>query len=153
MSLINGDTVLGIPLTALYDADPTAAVAGCVKAGISVFLDQYSAPLRDALDKKLVTEADIEHNIRGSLRMRMRLGEFDPPGMSPYDKISDNEEPWCGEKNRALALKVTQESIVLLKNSDGLLPLDKSRLRSVAVIGPFGDNALVGRAAQRRPPS
>jgi beta-glucosidase len=126
-----------------YYPDPTAAVAGCVKAGISVFLDQYSAPLRDALDKKLVTEADIEHNIRGNLRMRMRLGEFDPPGMSPYDKISDNEEPWYGERNRALALKVTQESIVLLKNSDGLLPLDKSRLRSVAVIGPFGDNVLM----------
>jgi beta-glucosidase len=126
-----------------YYPDTTAAVAGCVKAGISVFLDQYSAPLRDALDKKLVTEADIEHNIRGNLRMRMRLGEFDPPGMSPYDKISDNEEPWYGEKNSALALKVTQESIVLLKNSDGLLPLDKSRLRSVAVIGPFGDNVLM----------
>jgi beta-glucosidase len=126
-----------------YYPDPTAAVAGCVKAGISVFLDQFAAPLRDAVDKKLVTEADIERNIRGNLRMRMRLGEFDPPGMSPYDKISGNEERWYGDKNRALALKVTQESIVLLKNSDGLLPLDKSRLRSVAVIGPFGDNVLV----------
>ncbi len=126
-----------------YYPDPTAAAAGCVKAGISVFLDQFAAPLRDALDKKLVTESDIEHNIRGNLRMRMRLGEFDPPGMSPYEKISDNEEPWYGEKNRALALKVTRESIVLLKNSDGLLPLDKSRLRSVAVIGPFGDNVLM----------
>ena len=126
-----------------YYPDPTAAVAGCVKAGISVFLDRFADPLKDALDKKLVTEADIEHNIRGNLRMRMRLGEFDPPGMPPYDKISDNEEPWYGEKNRALALKVTRESIVLLKNSDGLLPLDKSKLRSVAVIGPFGDNVLV----------
>jgi beta-glucosidase len=126
-----------------YYPDPTEAVAGCVKAGISVFLDQFAAPLRDALDKKLVTESDIEHNIRGNLRMRMRLGEFDPPGMSPYEKISDNEQPWYGEKNRALALKVTQESIVLLKNSDGLLPLDKSKLRSVAVIGPFGDNVLI----------
>ena len=126
-----------------YYPDPTEAVAGCVKAGISVFLDQFAALLRDALDKKLVTESDIEHNIRGNLRMRMRLGEFDFPGMSPYEKISDNEQPWYGEKNRALALKVTQESIVLLKNSDGLLPLDKSKLRSVAVIGPFGDNVLI----------
>ena len=126
-----------------YYPDPTAAAAGCVKAGISVFLDRFAEPLRDALDKKLVTEADIEHNIRGNLRMRMRLGEFDPPGMSPYDKISDNEEPWYGEKNRALALKVTQESIVLLKNSNGLLPLDKSKLRSVAIIGPFGDNVVI----------
>jgi beta-glucosidase len=126
-----------------YYPDPTAAVAACVKAGISVFLDRFAEPLKDALDKELVTESDIEHNIRGNLRMRMRLGEFDPPGMSPYDEISDNEEPWYGEKNKALALQVTRESIVLLKNSDSLLPLDKSKLRSVAVIGPFGDNVLI----------
>jgi beta-glucosidase len=126
-----------------YYPDPTAAVVGCVKAGISVFLDQFATPLRDALDKKLLTEADIEPNIRGNLRMRMRLGEFDPPGLSPYDNISGTDEPWYGEKNKALALKVTQESIVLLKNSEGLLPLDKSKLHSIAVIGPFGDNVLI----------
>ena len=126
-----------------YYPDPTLAVAGCVKAGITVFLDQYATPLRDALDKKLLTEADIERNIRGSIRMRMRLGEFDPPEMVPYSKISGTEEPWYGEKNKVLARKVTQESIVLLKNSDNLLPLDKSKLRSIAVIGPFGGNVLV----------
>jgi beta-glucosidase len=131
-----------------YYSDPTAAVAGCVKAGISVFLDRYEVPLRDALDKKLVTEADIEGNIKGNLRMRMRLGEFDPPGMSPWEKISGDEEPWFSEKNKALARKVTQESIVLLKNaplkdSGNLLPLDKDKLHSIAVIGPYGDNVLM----------
>ncbi|MGA2327584.1 MAG: glycoside hydrolase family 3 C-terminal domain-containing protein [Bryobacteraceae bacterium] len=126
-----------------YYPDPTAAVVGCVKAGITVFLDQHAAPLRDALEKKLLTEADIEPNIRGNIRMRMRLGEFDPPEMSPYNNISGTEEPWYGEKNKVLARKVTQESIVLLKNSDNLLPLDKSKLRSIAVIGPYGDNVLV----------
>ena len=126
-----------------YYPDPTAAVAGCVKEGITVFLDQYATPLRDALDKKSIAEADIERNIRGNIRMRMRLGEFDPPEMSPYNAISGTEEPWYGEKNKALARKVTQESIVLLKNSDNLLPLDKTKLRSIAVIGPYGDNVLV----------
>jgi beta-glucosidase len=126
-----------------YYPDPTAAVVGCVKAGITVFLDQYATPLRDALEKKLLTEADIARNIRGNIRMRMRLGEFDPPEMVPYSKISGTEEPWYGAQNKALARKVTRESIVLLKNSDNLLPLDKSKLRSIAVIGPFGDNVLV----------
>jgi beta-glucosidase len=131
-----------------YYPDPTAAVAGCVKAGISVFLDRYEVPLRDALDKKLVTEADIERNIKGNLRMRMRLGEFDPPGMSPWEKISGDEEPWYNKKNIALARKVTQESIVLLKNAPldngaALLPLDKSKLHSIAVIGPYGDDVLM----------
>ena len=126
-----------------FYSDLASAVAGCVKAGISVFLDPYSEPLKDAIEKKLVTEADIERNIRGNLRMRMRLGEFDPLEMSPYNNIAGTEEPWYGEKNKALARKATQESIVLLKNSGGLLPLDKSKLHSVAVIGPFADSVLV----------
>src|ERR1039458_1965845 len=61
----------------------------------------------------------------------------------PAPPASGSEEPWYGEANKALARKVTQESIVLLKNADGLLPLDKSKLRSIAVIGPYGDNVLV----------
>jgi len=75
--------------------------------------------------------------------MRMRLGEFDPAEMVPYEKIAGTEEPWYGEKNKALARKVTQESIVLLKNSDNLLPLDRSKLRSIAVIGPFADRVFI----------
>jgi beta-glucosidase len=126
-----------------YYQDATAAVVGSVKAGITVFLDPYAAPLKDALDQKLLTEADIERNIRGNIRMRMRLGEFDPAEMVPYEKIAGTEEPWYGEKNKALARKVTQESIVLLKNSDNLLPLDRSKLRSIAVIGPFADRVFI----------
>jgi beta-glucosidase len=126
-----------------YYPDSTAAVAASVKAGITVFLDQYTRPLKDAMEKQLLTEADIERNIRGNLRMRIRLGEFDPPALSPYSKISGTEEPWYGEKNKTLARRVTRESIVLLKNSENLLPLDRSKLRSIAVIGPYGDNVLV----------
>jgi beta-glucosidase len=126
-----------------YYPDSTAAAAAAVKAGITVFLDQYAARITDALEKKLLTEADIERNIRGNIRMRMRLGEFDPPEMSPYNGISGAEEPWYGEKNKLLARRVTQESIVLLRNSEHLLPLDRSKLRSIAVIGPYGDNVLV----------
>jgi beta-glucosidase len=126
-----------------YYADATAAVVGCIKAGITVFLDPYSTPLKDALEKKLLTEADIDRNIRGNIRMRIRLGEFDPPELSPYNKIAGTEEPWYGEKNMALARKVTQESIVLLKNNGALLPLDKSKLHSVAVIGPLASDVLI----------
>ena len=126
-----------------YYEDPTAAVVGCVKAGITVFLDQYTSPLKDALEKKLLTEADIERNIRGNIRMRMRLGEFDPPEMVPYSNITGTEEPWFGEKNKALARKVTQESIVLLKNDDGLLPLDKANVKSIAVIGPAANDVFI----------
>jgi beta-glucosidase len=126
-----------------YYADDTEAAAGCVKAGISVFLDPYAPAVRAALEKKLITEADIDRNTKGNIRMRMRLGEFDPPEMVPYNKISGSEEPWYGEKNRALARRATQESIVLLKNADKLLPLDKSALKSIAVIGPSANNVFI----------
>ena len=126
-----------------YYPDATAATAGCVKAGISVFLDQYTTPLKDALDKKLVTEADIERNIKGNIRMRLRLGEFDPPEMVPYNKIPGTEEPWFSDKYKALARKATQESIVLLKNTDGLLPLNKAGLKSIAVIGPSANDVFM----------
>lgn len=126
-----------------YYPDPTAAVAGCLKAGITVFLDSFTSPLKDALAKNLVTESDIERNIKGNIRMRMRLGEFDPPEMVPYNKIAGTEEPWYGEKNKALARKVTQESIVLLKNADNLLPLDKSKVKSIAVLGTYANEVLV----------
>jgi beta-glucosidase len=126
-----------------YYADDTEAAAGCVKAGISVFLDPYAPAIRAALEKRLITEADIDRNIKGNIRMRMRLGEFDPPEMVPYNKISGSEEPWYGEQNKALARKAAQESIVLLRNADKLLPLDKSALKSIAVIGPSANNVFI----------
>jgi beta-glucosidase len=58
----------------------------------------------------------------------------------PWQNIQGSEEPWYGEANKALAKKAAQESIVLLKNADALLPLDKSKTHSIAVIGPLGDN-------------
>ena len=126
-----------------YYPDATAAAAGCVKAGISVFLDPYATQVKDALDKKMIAEADIERNIKGNIRMRMRLGEFDPPELVPYNKIPGTEEPWFGEKNKALVRKATQESIVLLKNTDNLLPLDKAGLKSIAVIGPSANDVFM----------
>jgi len=126
-----------------YYPDTVEAVAGAVKAGISVFLDFYAQGMRSALEKKLITEAEIDRNLKGNLRMRMRLGEFDPPEMVPYSKISGSEEPWYGEKNKALARKATQESIVLLKNTDKLLPLDKNALKSIAVIGPSANEVFI----------
>jgi beta-glucosidase len=126
-----------------YYPDSTEAAAGCVKAGITVFLDSYAQAVRAALEKKLITEADIDRNVKGNIRMRMRLGEFDPPELVPYSKISGTEEPWYGEKNKALARKATQESIVLLKNTDKLLPLDKTSLKSIAVIGAAANDVFI----------
>jgi beta-glucosidase len=65
--------------------------------------------------------------------------------MVPYSSIgvSDTLEPWLSEKHKAAAREVTQKTIVLLKNSNNALPLDRSKLRSIAVIGPRADEVLL----------
>ena len=115
------------------------AAAGVVKAGTAVILAGDAAAMQQAYtDKKLLT-ADMDAALRGNFRMRFRLGEFDPPAMVPYSTVDGTSTPWTSDAAKALARKVTQESIVLLKNSGNLLPLNKSTLKSLAVIGPNAD--------------
>ncbi len=111
------------------------AAAGCIKAGINQFLDTYKPGTMEALQKKLITEADIDANLRGVFRVMIKLGQLDPPEMVPYSNIGVGPEPWLSQKNRDFVRLITQKSIVLLKNQDNLLPLDKTKLKSIAVVG------------------
>jgi beta-glucosidase len=127
-----------------YYADLETAAAASVKAGIGQFLDDYRDAVRDALKKGLLTEADIDRALRGNFRVMMRLGLLDPSSRVPYSSIGqESNDPWLTDKHKALALLVTQKSIVLLKNSGNLLPLDKSSLKSIAVIGPRANEVLL----------
>jgi len=94
--------------------------------------------LPEAVQKGLLTEAQVNQAVERELEMRFRLGLFDPPAMVPFSKIGMDEVD--SPAHQALALKVAQESIVLLKN-DGLLPLDRAKIKSIAVIGPDADSA------------
>jgi beta-glucosidase len=119
-----------------YFPDLPTAAAGAIKVGINQFLDGiYKVNVTQALEKKLITMAEIEEVIRGSFRVMIKLGMLDPPEMVSYTKIKDGPEPWTRDENKALAHQVTQEAIVLLKNQNNLLPLDRSKLKSIAVVG------------------
>lgn len=118
------------------------AAAGCIKAGINQFLDNYKAGIQEALSKKLIAEADIDHVLRGVFRVMIKLGQLDPPEKVPYSTIGSGPEPWLSQKNREFARLITQKSIVLLKNNNNLLPLDKSKVRSIAVVGPRSAEVL-----------
>ncbi|WP_139903073.1 glycoside hydrolase family 3 C-terminal domain-containing protein [Clostridium thermarum] len=121
-----------------YDNNRDASAA-CIKAGISQFLDPlYTDGVNEALDAGLISMEDIDEVLRRNLRIMIRLGLLDPPEMVPYTKIGQTA-PWESEAHKALVKKATQKSIVLLKNSNDLLPLDKSSLKSVAVIGHKAD--------------
>jgi len=127
-----------------YYPDFETAAAESVKAGIGQFLDDYREPLRAALKRGLLTEADIDRALRGNFRVMIRLGLLDPPSRVPYSSIGkESIDPWATEKHKALALLATQKSIVLLKNSANLLPLDKKSLKSIAVIGPRASEVLL----------
>jgi beta-glucosidase len=128
-----------------YYLEMDIAAAACIKAGISQFLDKYRDGINEALKNKLLTEADIDNCVKGNFRVMIRLGLLDVPDNNPYAKIGINETeaPWLSEKHKQFARLITQKSIVLLKNTNNLLPLDKDKLKSVAVIGPRADEVLL----------
>lgn len=130
-----------------YYPDMDHAAAGAIHAGVNQFLDKYQAPVRGALQEKLITEADIDQNLKGVFRVMIRLGMLDPAAMNPYANIgreaSAKGDPWNWPAHKALARRVTDESIVLLKNKNRTLPLDANKLKSIAVIGPFADKVLL----------
>jgi beta-glucosidase len=125
-----------------YVPTPEAAAAVAVKAGD----DMCSGPLKEyyaltrAVRQGLISEAEIDTALRRALEARFRLGVFDPPAQVPFAQITiaENNTP----EHEALALKVARESIVLLKN-DGLLPLDRTKLKRIAVIGANADSIPV----------
>ena len=127
-----------------YYPDFETAAAESIKAGIGQFLDNYRDAVRGALKRGLLTETDIDRALRGNFRVMIRLGLLDPPARVRYASIGqEQEDPWLTDKHKALALRATQESIVLLKNSANLLPLDKKSLKSIAVIGPRANEVLL----------
>ncbi|MFO1475510.1 MAG: glycoside hydrolase family 3 C-terminal domain-containing protein [Verrucomicrobiota bacterium] len=121
-----------------------AAAAACIKAGINIFLDDYRASITNALADGLLTVPEIDEVIRGTLRISIRVGLLDPPDRVPYASIgaTNEPEPWLSEKTKSLVREATRESIVLLKNSDRCLPLDRARLKSIALIGPRANAVL-----------
>ena len=122
-----------------YYNDLPQGAAMAVKAGINQFLDNYKDAITTALKQELLTEKDIEKVIRGDFRVMIKLGLLDPPDLVPYTKIKEGDEPWLTLKHKELATWVTQKSIVLLKNDNQALPIDRATLKNIAVVGPYAD--------------
>ena len=143
---------LGLLITAHHAyADKEHGVAAAIKAGINHFLDTYKDDLTKALKDGLVTEAEIDAVEKNLLRVYLRLGEMDPSGVDPYGEIGkktagtrdETAPPWDQDSSKALARLATDESIVLLKNEGNTLPLDRTKLKTIAVIGPWADQVLL----------
>jgi len=127
------------------DKEHGSAVA--VKAGINRFLDEYKPDLTKALKDGLLTEADMDASLKNMIRLHLRLGEMDPDGVDPYAKIGRETNgtlpPWDRASSRELVRQATEESIVLLKNENNTLPLNREKLKVIAVIGPWTNEVLL----------
>ncbi len=119
------------------------AVALAVNAGCDMncghTLQRY---LGQAVDEMLISESTLDQSLIRSITGRVLLGDFDPPEQIPYNRIpiSCLESP----AHRQVALDAARQSIVLFKNENKTLPLDKSRLKKIAVIGPMADVCHLG---------
>jgi beta-glucosidase len=119
-----------------YVKTPEEAAAAAVKAGCNLCCGgDYNALVR-SVQQGLVSEKEIDQALYYTLWTRFKLGMFDPAEKVPYTKytIKDNDTPEHGRT----ALEVARQSLVLLKN-EGILPLDRSKYKRIAVIGPNGD--------------
>jgi beta-glucosidase len=111
----------------------------CIDFTTKVTDDHDYAPYLEAVQKGFLKEADIDIALKRLFTARMKLGMFDPPEMVPYSKI--DETLLDSPQHRALALKMANESMVLLKN-DGTLPLKTSGVK-IALIGPLAEQTQV----------
>lgn len=127
-----------------FDNDRAAAAAACIKAGITKFLDEYKDAVYEALHRKLISVEDIEKAIRGNLRISLKLGLLDHTEDNPYAAIgvTDTIAPWSKPETQALVREATLKSVVLLKNQDHLLPLDRHKIKKIAVIGQRATEVL-----------
>ena len=118
-----------------FSDDPVVAAAAAIKAGNDSDDQEYEDNIPKAVERGLLTSADVDKALSNVLRVGFRLGAFDPA--TPYDTIG--MDAVRRPEHLALALRVAQESITLLSNRNNFLPLERDSIRSVAVIGPAGD--------------
>lgn len=130
--------------THMYYPSLEIAAAQCIKAGITMFLDDYRTSVIGALDKGLVTVKEIDGAISGNFHVLLKLGLLDNSSGNPYSAIgvTDTIPPWISSEAKELVRKATEKSVVLLKNENMLLPLSREKIKSIAVIGPASDRVI-----------
>ncbi len=128
-----------------YLKDGPAAAAAAIKAGINLDCSSVlQSDITAAIDRKLITDADVDSALLPLLTTQVKLGFYDNPLKSKYRTFKGDSIHT--RKHIALARKMAQQSMVLLKNSLNVLPLHRDTLKSIMVVGPNAASidALVG---------
>ena len=113
--------------------DPLSASVDAVLNGTDLECGKVFMSLAEGLKKGLIKESDLDQHLRKTLMGRFELGMFDPAEMLPWANIPASNI--SSEEHDQLATQAARESMVLLENKGGVLPLSKT-LRKIAVIGP-----------------
>ncbi len=122
-----------------FKETPAQSAAYALKGGVNLNCGSiYDPHLLEAVEEGLITEEDIDASLAVLLRTRFELGLFDPPGLNPYEDISI--DVINSEEHQNLAREAGQKSLVLLKNKENTLPLDKNT-PSIFVTGPNANDA------------
>lgn len=135
-----------------YMPSPATAVSASLKAGTDLNCGNYYNHLKEAIQMGLVSEEDLDRALVRLFHARIRLGMFDPWDRQPYMQYPP--ETIGAPEHAETALQVAHESLVLLKNDAGVLPLNVSAIKRIAILGPhyMATSAMCGSYHGTLPP-
>ena len=126
-----------------YAADINEAIQMALDAGLTRFIDSRFEQVKAAWDAGYLSEEMINERTKSNLRTMLRLGLMDAE--CPYDAQefgTEEDVPWERQEFKDKARLVTQKSIVLLKNHGGILPIDTTKVKKIAVFGNRAEQVL-----------
>lgn len=120
-----------------FAADRAEAAEKAINAGVDMDMMSYTyiGSLEELLREGRVSERRVDEAVRNVLRLKMRLGLFE----NPYVDAENASEALYTERHLADARKCAEESVILLQNNGGVLPLDAGKTRRLLVTGPMAD--------------
>ncbi len=142
-TLLNDGGALRFMVSEHHYADNiNEAIKLCLEAGLTRFIDSNFDQVKAAYDAGYIRDEVLDARTRTNLRTMLRLGLMD--AACPYDRmeLSGDDRPWDRQEFKDKARLVTQKSIVLLKNEGDLLPLDKKKVKKIAVFGNRAEEVL-----------
>jgi beta-glucosidase len=125
--------------------DKVSVTAAAIKAGVNLDCsDMLQGNVMKAIQQKLLSVQEVDSALSGILRTQIRLGFYDPPSSDPYAKYG--EDSVSNDYHMELARKMAGQSMVMLKNKNQILPLNKKEYSSIMVVGPSASSldALLG---------
>ena len=119
-------------------SDATSAMSDALLAGTDLECGNLYKQLAEGVRKGLHSERDVNTSLKRLFRILFKIGMFDPQERVPYASIGRDVLECDAHKKHAYLM--AQESMVLLKNKNNILPLNPSKIKSIALVGPNADN-------------